>query len=589
MQTIRTKLTKIMEKAFEVCGYDTKYAGVIRSDRPDLCQFQCNGALAAAKEYRKAPAMIAGDVIKQLEGESCFKSVALAMPGFINIIVTDEYLCEHMKEMAADDNTGIPKFEQDKTLIVDYGGPNVAKPLHVGHLRSAIIGESLKRLAKALGNKTIGDIHLGDWGLQMGLVISEIEERMPELVYFDESYEGEYPESAPVDFAELSEIYPSASKKSKEDEAFKQKAQKATKELQEKRRGYYELWKRLREVSVNDLKGSYRKLNVDFEAWLGESDADEYIAPMIEKLVADGFAYESDGALVVDLALEDDKEPIPPILITKSDGSQLYGTTDLATIIQREKDFKPDEYWYVIDNRQALHIRQVTRCAKKAGLLPEKTPVTFVGFGTMNGKDGKPYKTRDGGIMKLSDLIATVTDAAAERMRSGAFTSEFSEQQQKSAAEKIGVAALKFGDLINHRTKDYIFDIDRFLSFEGKTGPYLLYCVVRIRSLLAKAKEAGMTYSAMEDVYCDSARDVLLTMMAIPDSLYKSYDEKAPNIVCECAYDLAASYNKFYNENKILGETDEAKRTTWLALSAAVEKMLAYLLDILAIEIPERM
>lgn len=589
MLTLKQKLSEIVSAAFEKCGYDSSLGVVTVSNREDLCQFQCNGALAAAKQYRKNPIAIAGEVCALLENEEIFGKVSFAPPGFINMDVSDAYLADYSYGMLEDSRLLLPTSEKPSTIVIDYGGPNVAKPLHIGHLRTAIIGEALKRLAKFLGHNVIGDVHLGDWGLQMGLIIAGLEDKRPDLCYFDENYTGEYPLDAPVTIDELNTLYPAASARSKEDEEFKKVAQKATYDLQNGRRGYVALWKKFLEISVSDLKKSYAKLNVEFDKWLGESDSAPYVDDMIASLKEQGLAYLSDGALIVDVALEDDKEEIPPIIISKSDGSQLYGTTDIATIIQRVRDFDPNEIWYVVDNRQALHFKQVFRATRRAKFVGDHVKLYHIGFGTMNGKDGKPYKTRDGGVMRLSDLIETVSAAALAKMNESEVMRDVSDDEKKLEAEKVGIAALKFGDLINQPAKDYVFDMDRFLASEGKTGPYLQYCVVRISSVLNKADEQGLEVGKILPPASLSERALILKLASVGDVLNRAFDEKAPTGICEVLFDIAGAFNRFYHENKILTEEDTARRASWLSLLKLTHKMMSTLLDILAIDIPDHM
>ncbi len=585
MTTVKNRLTEIVKAAFSACGYDESLGVVTFSDRPDLCQFQCNGALTGAKLHRKAPIMIANDVLEKLSGNEIFKSVTVAPPGFINIILSDEFMAGEANTMTKDSRLALPLMEE-KTIVVDYGGPNVAKPLHVGHLRAAIIGETLKRLARFLGHNVIGDVHLGDWGLQMGLIISELQREQPELCYFDENYDGEYPEESPVTIDDLSTLYPRASARSKEDEEFRQTAMRATFDLQNGRRGYLALWKKFLEVSVTDLKKSYARLGVDFDKWLGESDADPYVPGLLKTLEDKKLTYLSDGALIADVAEETDDEPMPPIIISKSDGSALYATTDLATIVQRMRDFDPKEIWYVVDSRQSMHFKQVFRLAKKAEIIKEGTELYHVGFGTMNGKDGKPYKTREGGVMSLSVLIESAKSASKERIDASDVAKELDEAQRDKIAEQIGIAAIKFGDLINHRSRDYIFDLDRFLATEGKTGPYLQYTVVRITSLLSKAKAQGANPGKILPPESDTERELLTKLFSVGDVLIRAFDEKAPNAICEVMFDIAGLFNRFYFENKILANENETQRASWLGITELVRKTLVTLLDIFSTEVP---
>lgn len=583
MQLITKTLTDIVSAAFEKCGYDAALGKVNPSDRLDLCQFQCNGAFAGAKLYRKAPFMLADEVAAVLRENPVFADVQSVKPGFINLTLTDDYMLSLTKEIAADKNVGVPQAEKPQTIVIDYGGPNVAKPLHIGHLRSAIIGEALKRLARACGNKVYGDVHLGDWGLQIGLVIAELSERNPGWRCFAEDFDAEKDEVPQLSAELLCEIYPFASAKSKQDDAFKAKAHTTTFELQSGRAGYIALWKEILRVSIADLKDNYSKLSVDFDYWYGESDADKYIPRLMEILETKGLSYESDGALVVDVAKEDDKAPMPPVIVRKSDNSSIYATTDLATIIQRNEDFTPDKIWYVVDNRQELHFTQVFRCARRAELVPETTDLEFLGFGTMNGSDGKPYKTRDGGVMRLSDLIGTVTDASLARLEG---SDKVSEENREDYARKLGMAAIKFGDLINHRSKDYVFDLDKFMSSEGKTGIYLLYTVSRINSIMKKAEGTPAEFSG---VYTDSERELMLKIIMTGEAFSEAMNEKAPNIVCENAYQLAVSFSRFYHDNRIIDEPDAAKKSSWLALCSLVRDMLIKHLDIVGIETVENM
>ncbi|MBR3848689.1 MAG: arginine--tRNA ligase [Oscillospiraceae bacterium] len=588
MSTLKTRLTEIVTDAFTAAGYDASLGVVTFSDRPDLAQFQCNGALTGAKLHRKAPMMIANDVVARLSENEIFKSVTVAPPGFINIILSDEFIAGEAGAMTESDRLALPLMEK-KTIVVDYGGPNVAKPLHVGHLRAAIIGETLKRLARFLGHNVIGDVHLGDWGLQMGLIIAELERVSPDLPYFDANITDDYPEESPVTIDDLSKLYPEASARSKTDEEFRARAMRATFDLQNGRPGYVALWKKFLEVSVSDLKKSYARLGVDFDKWLGESDADPYVPELLKTLDEKNLTYLSDGALIADVAEETDDEPMPPVIISKSDGSALYATTDLATIVQRMRDFEPNEIWYVVDSRQSMHFKQVFRLAKKAGLVNEDTALYHVGFGTMNGSDGKPYKTREGGVMSLSVLIQSAMDASRERIDASEIAKTLSEEEKLANSEKIGIAAIKFGDLINHRSRDYIFDLNRFLSTEGKTGPYLQYTVVRISSLLAKASEQGAKCGKILPPTSDTERELLIKLFSVGDVLLRAFDEKAPSAICEVMFDIAGLFNRFYFENKILSNENEEERASWLSIVSLVRATLLTLLDIFSTEIPSIM
>ena len=580
MKRITEILSEKVGAAFEKCGYDASLGQVSVSDRLDLCQFQCNGSFAAAKRYKKAPLVVAGKVCEQLADDAAIKSAEAFRPGFINIVLTDEYLAARLAEQNADENLAVPQIGAGKKIIIDYGGPNVAKPLHIGHLRSAIIGESLKRLARACGSEVYGDIHMGDWGLQIGLVIAELADRHPDWRCFAADFDGNADSVPELDCDTLNEVYPFASKRSKEDKAFAERAHTATFELQNGRSGYMAIWREIMRVSVADLKANYDKLGVSFDLWYGESDADKYIPELMERL--GGLMHESDGAMVVDVAREDDKAPMPPVIVRKSDNSSIYATTDLATIIQREHDFAPDEIWYVVDNRQGLHFEQVFRCAKKAGLVPENTALEFLGFGTMNGTDGKPYKTREGGIMRLSELLSTVESAAEQKLEKSEFVSD---ENRAETARRVGVAAVKFGDLVNQRVKDYIFDLDKFLSFEGKTGTYLLYTVTRINSILRKAGDADgeITLSG------DAERELALALTLSGESFYFAAREKAPNYLCESAYRIATAFSRFYHDNHILNEQDENKKNSRLSLIKLTKKVLEKHLNVLGIDTVEAM
>ncbi len=587
MKAITEQLTALVSDAFAACGYDRSLGVVTVSDRLDLCQFQCNGALSGAKLHHKAPRAIAEDVAAALNAQPIFARVEVAGPGFINLTLTDDYLLSCVNAIGHDEHLGVPQAQPPRTIVIDYGGPNVAKPLHIGHLRPAIIGESLKRLARACGNRVIGDVHLGDWGMPMGLVIAELEVRHPDWRCFADDFDADKDTIPPLDADTLNEIYPFASKKSKEDDAFREKAHRATFELQNRRPGYYALWQEILRVSIDDLKRGYTRLNVDFDLWYGESDADAYVPALMDTLSAQNLLRESDGALVVDIATDDDKAPMPPILVRKSDNSTNYATTDLATIIQRQKDFAPDAIWYVVDSRQGLHFTQVFRCARLASLVPPETSLEFLGFGTMNGSDGKPYKTRDGGVMRLGALLDSAADAAYDKLKSSAYLATVSEEEKADIADKVGTAAIKFGDLINHRSKDYVFDLDKFLAFEGKTGTYLLYTVTRINSILKRTGAADC--ADIGGLYSDTEREILLKILLTGDAFEHAMEEKAPSYICENAYQLAAAFSKFYHDNHILDEPDAEKRGAWLALLQLIRRLLLLHLDVLGITPVENM
>ena len=589
MRKILDLITDEMVKAFEAAGLDAKYAKVTVSNRPDLCEYQCNGAMAAAKEYKKAPIMIAEEVVAQLKDNAMFESVEAVKPGFLNLKLNNEFVASYISKMQEDtERLGCDKVEHPKTIMIDYGGPNVAKPLHVGHLRSAIIGESIKRIGKFMGHNMIGDVHLGDWGLQMGLIITELKLRKPELCYFDENYEGEYPVEPPFTISELEEIYPTASGKSKEDAAYKEAAMQATYELQHGRRGYQALLSHILNVSVTDLKKNYANLNVSFELWKGESDAQPYIPDMVQKMKDDGYAYISDGALVVDVKEETDTKEIPPCMILKSDGASLYNTTDLATIVWRMKDYHPDKIIYVVDKRQELYVTQVFRCARKTHLVDDDTELQFLGFGTMNGKDGKPFKTREGGVMRLETLLSSIND---EMYRKITENRTVEEAEAKATAKVVALSAVKYGDLSNQASKDYIFDIDRFTSFEGNTGPYILYTIVRIKSILNKYKEAGKEAgtAAILPAHSESEKALMLELTRFNAMMENAYEETAPHKVCSYIYDLANALNHFYHETKIMAEEDEAVQASYVRLLTLTRRTLEVCIDVLGFSAPDRM
>lgn len=585
MDIFINQISNVVKDAFEELGYTRESGKVNTSNRPDLCQYQCNGALADAKKFKKAPVVIANEVVEKLKENAIFSKLEVAGPGFINITMNDEFLVDYVNKMKADEKLGVSKATEVKKVIVDYGGANVAKPLHIGHLRSAIIGESIKRIAKFLGHDVIGDVHLGDWGLQMGMVISEVERRNPELPYFDASFEGEYPAEAPFTIDELEDIYPYASKLAKTDEKVMDAAKQATVELQQGRRGYVALWKHILNVSVKDLKKNYGALNVDFELWNGESDAQKFIPEMIQNLKEGGFAKESEGALVFDVSEETDKSVVPPLLLLKSDGASLYGTTDLATVVERVRDLKADELIYLADKRQGLHYEQFFRAAKKSGIAGENVTLDFIGFGTMNGKDGKPFKTREGGVMRLADLINIIKEAGKEKLKDN---KNIAAEDVEEISSKVGLAALKYGDLSNQASKDYIFDIERFASFEGNTGPYILYTIVRIKSILNKANIAG-EFSSIAAPQSDVERNLMLQLIKFNEVIELSYRERAPHKICEYVYELSNNFNKFYNDTKILAEEDEVKKASWLSLINLVKNTLEQCLDLLGMESVERM
>ena len=588
MKKLMELMAEELASAFEKAGYDPSYGKVTVSNRPDLCEYQCNGAMAGAKAYKKAPFMIADDVVVYLKDSKIFSMAEVVKPGFINLRVREEFLADYLKEMEADPKYSVRTAETPKTIIIDYGGPNVAKPLHVGHLRSAIIGESIKRIGRYVGHKVIGDIHMGDWGLQMGLVITEMKERYPDLVYFDESFDGEYPEEAPVTVTELEEIYPTASRKSKEDPAYKEKAMEATFKLQSGVKGYRALWKQIIKISVADMKRNYDNLNVTFDLWKGESDVHDVIPGMVDYMKKEGYAYISDGALVVDVKEDTDTKEIPPCMILKSDGASLYNTTDLATIMERMREYHPDQMIYLTDKRQDLYFEQVFRCARKTKLVDEDTELVHIGFGTVNGADGHAFKTRDGGVMRLEMLINEINEKMYQKIVE---SREVDEEEARNTAKIIALSAIKYGDLSNQASKDYIFDIDKFTSFEGDTGPYILYTIVRIKSILAKAKEQGedLTNLTLKEADTDSQKALMMTIARFNAMMENAYDEVAPHKICAYIYDLANTLNRFYHENRILAEEDETKKCSWLGLLILTKEILEACIDVLGFSAPERM
>ena len=583
MERILDLISDKMAQAFKDAGYDPSFGRVNVSNRPDLCEYQCNGALAAAKQYKCAPIKIAQEVVAQLDAND-YSLVEAVMPGFINLKLSGSFLQQYLEQMRTSEVFGLERSGEGKTIVVDYGGPNVAKPLHIGHLRSAIIGESLKRLYQYFGYHAIGDIHLGDWGLQMGLIIAELHERQPDLPYFDPNFDGEYPAEAPFTISELEEIYPTASAKKKDDPAFADKAHTATFELQQGRRGYRAIWQHIMNVSVADLKKNYDNLDVHFESWLGESDADPYIPPMIEDMKKKGLLVESEGALVMPVAEETDKKEVPPCILVKSDGASIYATTDLATIVQRMQDFHPDKILYLTDKRQTLHFEQVFRAARKSGIVSPETELEHLGFGTMNGSDGKPFKTRDGGVMRLEQLVSDMTDFVRAKVVENKIVAE---DQVEATTKKIAMAALKYGDLSNQPTKDYVFDLDRFAAFEGNTGPYILYTIVRIKSILAK-------YGAWENLQIqkpedDSAKELMLSITKFGPTMESALKSSAPNLICAYIYDLAGCVNKFYHQNRILGEEDKEKQAGYIALIGLAKRILEQCIQLLGFSAPDKM
>lgn len=588
MKKLLDLLSEEMGQAFEAAGYDKALGKVGISNRPDLCEFQCNGAMAGAKQYHKAPIMIANEVAAKLEGSKVFEEAAAVAPGFLNLKLKKEFLRELLEVVAKEPKFGLEAPEKPKKIVIDYGGANVAKPLHVGHLRSAVIGGSVKRINRYVGHEVIGDAHLGDWGLQMGLVIVGLKERYPDWVYFDESYEGEYPEEAPFTISELEKIYPASSARSKTDAEYKAKAMEATYKYQQGVRGYWALGMKIREVSIKDLRKNYDALNTQFELWNGESTIKDLIPEMVQYMKDGGYAYISDGALVVDVKEETDTKEMPPCMILKSDGASLYNTTDLATILDRVRNFNPDQIIYLTDKRQDLYFQQVFRCARKTKLVKPEVDLKWIGFGTVNGLDGKPFKTRDGGVMRLEQLIKDTQDEMYRKIREGR---EMSEDEARKVANQVALAALIYGDLSNQASKDYIFDMEKFTSFEGDTGPYVLYTIVRIKSILAKFAEQGGDVSAkkLNIVQSDAEKALVMQLLQFNSMMEGAATELAPHRVCGYVYELANDFNRFYHETKIITEEDETKKAGWIALLSLTKNVMLDCISVLGFEAPEKM
>lgn len=589
MESILEVLTKKFEAVFEKVSYDKSYATVGVSNRPDLCEFQCNGAMSLAKLYKKKPLDIALDIVEKLKEDKAFSKLEAVPPGFINMSLSNEFLSDYLQSMSKEEKFGINITDRKDKIIVDYGGANVAKPLHVGHLRPAIIGESIKRLGSYFGNEMIGDVHLGDWGLQMGLIIEQLKCDKPDLVYFDENYSSEYPKEAPFSLEELEEIYPKASARSKEDKEFRDKAQENTLKLQSGYAPYIAIWEHIMRISKADLKKNYDNLDVHFELWKGESDVQKYIEDLCKDLEERKIAYISDGALVVDIGEEGDTKELPPCIIRKSDGAALYATSDLATLIEREMLYDPDAYIYVADKRQELHYTQFFRVARKANIVKPEHRLSFIGFGTMNGSDGKPFKTRDGGVMRLEHLISLVNEAVYKKIKDNR---DIEDEEAKNIASTVGIAALKYGDLSNQAAKDYVFDIDRFTSFEGNTGPYILYTIVRIKSIFSKYEESSdvkVDYSYLKPAIHESEKALGLELSKFNYVLNNAWKEIAPHRICQYIYSLSNLFNSFYHEVKILSEEDKERKLSYLALILLTKSVLEDCIDILAIKAPERM
>jgi arginyl-tRNA synthetase len=581
MTSLAVELSEIAGKAFAAEGLEAQFGQVQVSDRPDLAQFQCNGALAAAKATKVNPRALAEKIAARLGADACFSKIAIAGPGFINLDLSDTALAARIAQ------PGKPLSPNGKTVLIDFGGPNVAKPMHVGHLRSTVIGDCLQRLFRANGWRVVSDIHLGDWGLQMGQLLSEVEARGLAPVYFDAGHKGPYPEHSPVTMEDLEELYPAASAACKADPARLEAARRATAELQEGRPGYRALWRHFVKVSEAGLSREFASLGVRFDLWKGESSVDPLIAPMLADLKARGFAEISDGALVFAVARADDKKPMPPLLLVKTEGGVLYGTTDMATVVERTAEQDPDLVLYVVDHRQHGHFEQVFRAARLAG-LNGRAVLEHVGYGTMNGTDGKPFKTRAGGVMKLYDLIAMAGVEAKTRLAEQGLGDDYTPEERERIARQVGIATIKFADLSNHRTTDYIFDLERFSRFEGKTGPYLQYAAVRIQSILRKAREEGHAIGVPE-LHSPEERALVLQLLSEGDARAGAEAKRAPNILCDYAFTLAQNFSRFYAAHHILSEQDEALRAARLGLCQRVLETLAAMLGLLGIEVPERM
>lgn len=577
-----------MKKAFAEAGYDESLGRVSVSNRPDLCEYQCNGAMAGAKKYGQKPIDIANAVAQKLEGSDVFSSVEAVMPGFLNLKLNNDFLVKYVDAVSKDSKFGLDTVSEEKTVIVDYGGPNVAKPLHVGHLRSAVIGEAVKRICKYMGYKAIGDIHLGDWGLQMGLVINEVKNRQPELVYFDDNYDGEYPSEAPFTVTDLEEIYPYASGKSKEDPEYKAAAMEATFKLQSGVRGYRALWNHIMDVSIADMKKNYDKLNVNFELWNGESSVHELIPGMVKYMQDNDYAYMSDGAWVIDVKEDTDKKEMPPCILLKSDGASLYNTTDLATIMDRVEKYDPSRMIYLTDKRQDLYFEQVFRAARKTKIIADDIPMIHIGFGTVNGSDGHAFKTREGGVMRLERLISEINEKTFERITE---SREMPEEEARNIAAIVALAAIKYGDLSNQASKDYIFDMDKFTSFEGDTGPYILYTIVRIKSILSKVAADGFDVSSasLAGCYSDAEKTLMMDIAGFNAMMTNAYEETAPHKICAYIYNMANDFNRFYHETKIATEEDMTKKGSFIALLKVTRDILETCIGVLGFAAPEKM
>ena len=583
----RTDLSASTGDAFAAEGFDAAAGRVNPSDRPDLADFQCNGALVVAKQAKANPREVASNIAARLAGDARLQSLDIAGPGFLNFVLANAALGERANLIAADPRLGAPAVAHRRKVLIDFGGPNVAKPMHVGHLRTAVIGESLKRIFRFLGDEVIGDAHFGDWGYQMGLLIVAVSDEQPDLPYFDDATITGFPALAPVTLEDLERLYPMASNRGKTDEAYRDRARKATRELQSGRPGYRALWQHFVTVSREALIRDYGALGVTFDWWKGESDADPFIAPMIDDLKAQGLLVPDQGAQIVRVAREDDKKEVNPLLVVSSEGSAMYGTTDLATIVERKQEFGPDLSLYVVDQRQADHFEQVFRAAYLAGYAAEGH-LEHAANGTVNGPDGKPFKTRDGGTLKLGDLIGQALEKAVARLHEAGLGKDLSEADFADTAHKVAIAALKFAELSNHRLTNYIFDLDRFMSFEGKTGPYLLYQAVRMKSILRKAEEQGTRAGAIV-VGEPAEREVVLLLDAFDAALREAYVKRAPNLVADHVYRLAQAFSKFYAACPVLGADEPKVKASRLGLVGVVLRQLELGLDLMGLRAPEKM
>jgi arginyl-tRNA synthetase len=587
--TLRRDLAELFGSAFSQIGLDPGLGDVVPSQRPDLGQFQCNGAMAAAREAKRAPRDIAADVVAIVGADPRIAQLEIAGPGFVNIVVTDEFLAASTADLAGHDHLGVTVLDGEDHWILDYGGPNVAKELHVGHLRTAIIGESIKRTMRYAGARVTGDVHLGDWGVQMGQLLMEVRNEQPELVYFDEDHHGPYPEASPVTIDDLQRLYPLSSSRMKSEPAFAAAARRATVDLQAGRPGYRALWQHFRDVSVEAIGRVYDDLDVSFDVWLGESSVHDRIGPMVERLESSGVAVPSDGAIVVHVSEDDEDHQLPPLMLVKSDGGYAYATTDLATVEERVEDLEGTGAIYVVDARQSLHFEQVFRAARKGGIAPESFVLEHAKIGTVNGLDGTPLRTRDGDLPLLRDLLADIESIAIASMEAKGLAADYPDSERAEIAWLVGMAAVKFGDLSNHRTSSYIFDLERFSSFEGKTGPYLLYVAVRIASLLKKADELDVAPGPILSPSHDSERALLLKISEFADAVERAISLRAPNHVAEYCYELSGAFNRFYEQCHILSEEDEVQRASWLAVAALTRRVVVTSLDLLGITVPERM